>query len=160
MRSDRRPLYNLDESDDEADSVQGYEPTTQEKPERIVRPDALQKKYQPLHVMTNQIAWILQGSVTRFTMRAQFYEVMSFTRMKLTYDKKKQYEYKFPSSKDGDDSIAGEILDSLPKVSETETDPAVPANSEKDSSRVAQVVCGPIGTCYVFSGRNSRCGNG
>ncbi|OVA08625.1 SNF2-related [Macleaya cordata] len=40
IRSDRRPLYALDESDDEADFVQGSGRTTLEKPEKIVRTDA------------------------------------------------------------------------------------------------------------------------
>ncbi|KAJ0029973.1 hypothetical protein Pint_12488 [Pistacia integerrima] len=40
VRSDRRPVYHLDESDDDADFVQGKPRATQEKFERIVRDDA------------------------------------------------------------------------------------------------------------------------
>ncbi|CAJ1973658.1 unnamed protein product [Sphenostylis stenocarpa] len=40
VRSDRRPVYNLDESDDDADFLPRKSGTTQEKLERIVRSDA------------------------------------------------------------------------------------------------------------------------
>ncbi|XP_027904599.1 CHD3-type chromatin-remodeling factor PICKLE isoform X2 [Vigna unguiculata] len=40
VRSDRRPIYNLDESDDDADFLPRKSGTTQEKLERIVRTDA------------------------------------------------------------------------------------------------------------------------
>ncbi|KAK1550249.1 hypothetical protein Q3G72_016142 [Acer saccharum] len=40
VRSDRRPVYNLDESDDDADFVRGKSGATQDKFERIVRSDA------------------------------------------------------------------------------------------------------------------------
>ncbi|XP_057959148.1 CHD3-type chromatin-remodeling factor PICKLE-like [Malania oleifera] len=40
VRSDRRPIYNIDESDDEADFVHGKIGNTKEKIERIVRTDA------------------------------------------------------------------------------------------------------------------------
>ncbi|BAT78110.1 CHD3-type chromatin-remodeling factor [Vigna angularis] len=40
VRSDRRPIYNLDESDDDADFLPRKPGTTQEKLERIVRTDA------------------------------------------------------------------------------------------------------------------------
>ncbi|KAJ8421601.1 hypothetical protein Cgig2_025730 [Carnegiea gigantea] len=39
-RSDRRPVYNIDLSDDEADAVHGKTGVSNEKPERIVREDA------------------------------------------------------------------------------------------------------------------------
>ena len=41
VRSDRRPVYNLDESDDDADFVRGKSGATQDKFERIVRSDAV-----------------------------------------------------------------------------------------------------------------------
>lgn len=41
VRSDRRPIYNLDESDDDADFLPRKPGTTQEKLERIVRTDAV-----------------------------------------------------------------------------------------------------------------------
>jgi len=41
VRSDRRPIYNLDESDDDADLLPRKSGTTQEKLERIVRSDAV-----------------------------------------------------------------------------------------------------------------------
>lgn len=41
IRSDRRPLYSLDVSDDEAEFEQRPGRTTQEKPERVVRTDAV-----------------------------------------------------------------------------------------------------------------------
>lgn len=41
VRSDRKPLYHLDESDDDVDFVQGKPGATQEKFERIVRDDAV-----------------------------------------------------------------------------------------------------------------------
>ncbi|KAE8056294.1 hypothetical protein FH972_013079 [Carpinus fangiana] len=40
VRSDRKPVYNIDESDDDADFLLGKPGTTQEKFERIVRSDA------------------------------------------------------------------------------------------------------------------------
>ncbi|RDX76252.1 CHD3-type chromatin-remodeling factor PICKLE, partial [Mucuna pruriens] len=40
VRSDRRPIYNIDESDDDADFLPRKSGTTQEKLERIVRSDA------------------------------------------------------------------------------------------------------------------------
>ncbi|XP_059642926.1 CHD3-type chromatin-remodeling factor PICKLE [Cornus florida] len=40
VRSDRKPIYNLDDSDDDADLVRGKSGTTGEKVERIVRTDA------------------------------------------------------------------------------------------------------------------------
>ncbi|KAL5785967.1 hypothetical protein ACOSQ2_008359 [Xanthoceras sorbifolium] len=40
VRSDRRPVYNLDESDDDADFVRGKSGTAQETFEKIVRSDA------------------------------------------------------------------------------------------------------------------------
>ncbi|RVX19798.1 CHD3-type chromatin-remodeling factor PICKLE [Vitis vinifera] len=40
VRSDRRPIYNLDESDDDADLVHGKSGMSQEKFEKIVRSDA------------------------------------------------------------------------------------------------------------------------
>uniref|UniRef100_A0A2C9UD31 CHD3-type chromatin-remodeling factor PICKLE n=1 Tax=Manihot esculenta TaxID=3983 RepID=A0A2C9UD31_MANES len=40
VRSERKPLYNLDESDDDAEFVSGKPGKSQEKIERIVRPDA------------------------------------------------------------------------------------------------------------------------
>ncbi|KAK4600631.1 hypothetical protein RGQ29_010329 [Quercus rubra] len=40
VRSDRKPIYNIDESDDDADLLPGKRGTTQEKFERIVRTDA------------------------------------------------------------------------------------------------------------------------
>ncbi|KAA8518154.1 hypothetical protein F0562_015628 [Nyssa sinensis] len=40
VRSDRKPVYNIDESDEDADLVPGKSGTTQEKFERIVRADA------------------------------------------------------------------------------------------------------------------------
>ena len=42
-RSDRRPVYNIDLSDDEADAVHGKPGVSNEKPERIVREDAVHK---------------------------------------------------------------------------------------------------------------------
>jgi hypothetical protein len=41
VRSDRKPVYNIDESDDDADFLLGKPGTTQEKFERIVRSDAV-----------------------------------------------------------------------------------------------------------------------
>jgi hypothetical protein len=41
VRSDRRPVYNIDESDDDADFLPGKPGTNQEKFERIVRSDAV-----------------------------------------------------------------------------------------------------------------------
>ena len=41
VRSDRKPIYNIDESDDDADLLPGKRGTTQEKFERIVRTDAV-----------------------------------------------------------------------------------------------------------------------
>ena len=41
VRSDRRPIYNLDESDDEFDLVHGKSGLSQEKFEKIVRTDAV-----------------------------------------------------------------------------------------------------------------------
>lgn len=41
VRSDRRPIYNLDESDDDADVVPGKPGTTQENFEKIDRSDAV-----------------------------------------------------------------------------------------------------------------------
>lgn len=41
VRSDRRPIYNLDESDDDADVVPGRHGTAQENFEKIVRDDAV-----------------------------------------------------------------------------------------------------------------------
>jgi len=41
VRSDRRPIYNLDESDDDADFLPRKPGTTEEKLERIVRSDAV-----------------------------------------------------------------------------------------------------------------------
>lgn len=41
VRSDRKPVYNIDESDDDADFLPGKPGTTQEKFERIVRSDAV-----------------------------------------------------------------------------------------------------------------------
>lgn len=41
VRSDRKPIYQLDESDDDADFEQGKRGTTEEKFERIVRIDAV-----------------------------------------------------------------------------------------------------------------------
>lgn len=41
VRSDRKPIYQLDESDDDADFEQGKPGTTEEKFERIVRIDAV-----------------------------------------------------------------------------------------------------------------------
>ncbi|XWS26170.1 hypothetical protein CRYUN_Cryun26dG0008000 [Craigia yunnanensis] len=41
VRSDRKPIYNLDESDDDADFVSGKSGKTEEKLERIVRTDAV-----------------------------------------------------------------------------------------------------------------------
>lgn len=41
VRSDRKPVYHLDESDDDADFVQGKPGTTEEKFERIVRTDGV-----------------------------------------------------------------------------------------------------------------------
>lgn len=41
VRSDRRPIYNLDESDDDADLVHGKSGMSQEKFEKIVRSDAV-----------------------------------------------------------------------------------------------------------------------
>lgn len=41
VRSDRRPIYNLDESDDEADLVRGKSGMSQEKFDKIVRTDAV-----------------------------------------------------------------------------------------------------------------------
>lgn len=41
VRSDRRPIYNLDESDDDADLLPRKSGTTQEKIERIERSDAV-----------------------------------------------------------------------------------------------------------------------
>lgn len=40
-RSERRPLYSLDDSDDEASLVRGKSMAAQEKLERIVRPDSV-----------------------------------------------------------------------------------------------------------------------
>lgn len=40
-RTDRRPIYNLDDSDDEADFVRGKSGAGQETFERIVRSDAV-----------------------------------------------------------------------------------------------------------------------
>ena len=40
-RSDRKPIYSLDESDDDADFVSGKSGKTEEKLERIVRTDAV-----------------------------------------------------------------------------------------------------------------------
>ncbi|XP_043696234.1 CHD3-type chromatin-remodeling factor PICKLE [Telopea speciosissima] len=39
IRSDRKPLYNLDESDDDADIVHGESGRGQQKPEKIIRTD-------------------------------------------------------------------------------------------------------------------------
>lgn len=41
VRSDRRPIYNLDDSDDDADLLPRNSGTTQEKIERIERSDAV-----------------------------------------------------------------------------------------------------------------------
>lgn len=41
VRSERRPIYILDESDDDADFVLGKPGKSPEKFERIVRPDAV-----------------------------------------------------------------------------------------------------------------------
>lgn len=41
VRSDRRPVYNIDESDDEADFVSGKRGTAPEKFEKIIRSDAV-----------------------------------------------------------------------------------------------------------------------
>lgn len=41
VRSDRRPVYNIDESDDEADFVTRKNGTAEEKFEKIVRSDAV-----------------------------------------------------------------------------------------------------------------------
>ncbi len=41
VRSDRKPIYNIDESDDDADLLPGKHGTTQEKFEKIVRTDAV-----------------------------------------------------------------------------------------------------------------------
>ena len=41
VRSERRPIYNLDESDDDADFVSGKAKKPQEKIERFVRDDAV-----------------------------------------------------------------------------------------------------------------------
>lgn len=41
VRSDRKPIYNIDESDDDSDLLPGKSGTTQEKFERIVRTDAV-----------------------------------------------------------------------------------------------------------------------
>lgn len=41
VRSDRRPIYNLDESDDEADLVRGKSGMPEGNFEKIVRPDAV-----------------------------------------------------------------------------------------------------------------------
>ncbi|XP_048331491.2 CHD3-type chromatin-remodeling factor PICKLE isoform X2 [Ziziphus jujuba] len=46
VRSDRRPIYNLDESDDDADVVPGRHGTAQEKFEKIVRDDAKESSCQ------------------------------------------------------------------------------------------------------------------
>lgn len=40
-RTDRKPIYNLDESDDDADFVSRKSGKTEEKLERIVRDDAV-----------------------------------------------------------------------------------------------------------------------
>lgn len=41
VRSDRKPIYNMDESDDDADFISGKSGKTEEKLERIVRTDAV-----------------------------------------------------------------------------------------------------------------------
>lgn len=41
VRSERRPLYNLDASDDEADIKNAKSGLSSEKPERIVREDTV-----------------------------------------------------------------------------------------------------------------------
>ena len=41
VRSDRKPIYNLDDSDDDADFLPRKPGATQEKFERIVRTDAV-----------------------------------------------------------------------------------------------------------------------
>lgn len=41
VRSERRPIYNLDDSDDDADVVPGKSGASQEKFEKIVRSDAV-----------------------------------------------------------------------------------------------------------------------
>lgn len=41
VRSDRRPVYNIDESDDEADFVTGKRGAAPEKFEKIIRSDAV-----------------------------------------------------------------------------------------------------------------------
>lgn len=41
VRSDRKPVYNIDESDDDADFLPGKPGRTEEKFERIVRSDAV-----------------------------------------------------------------------------------------------------------------------
>ncbi|XVE97353.1 hypothetical protein REPUB_Repub03eG0012300 [Reevesia pubescens] len=46
VRSERRPIYNLDESDDDADFVSGKSGKTQEKLERIVRDDTKENSCQ------------------------------------------------------------------------------------------------------------------
>ncbi|XWS17860.1 hypothetical protein CRYUN_Cryun33cG0104600 [Craigia yunnanensis] len=46
VRSDRKPIYNLDESDDDADFVSGKSGKTEEKLERIVRTDAKENSCQ------------------------------------------------------------------------------------------------------------------
>ncbi|KAJ4952799.1 hypothetical protein NE237_029631 [Protea cynaroides] len=40
IRSDRKPLYNVDESDDDADLVRGESGPSREKPEKLIRTDA------------------------------------------------------------------------------------------------------------------------
>ncbi|XP_048444234.1 CHD3-type chromatin-remodeling factor PICKLE-like isoform X1 [Pyrus x bretschneideri] len=46
VRSDRRPVYNIDESDDEADFVSGKRGTAPEKFEKIIRSDAKENSCQ------------------------------------------------------------------------------------------------------------------
>lgn len=41
VRSDRKPIYNLDESDDDADFVSGKSGKTEERFERIARTDSV-----------------------------------------------------------------------------------------------------------------------
>lgn len=41
VRSDRRPVYNIDESDDDADLVQGKSMASQQMIEKIERTDAV-----------------------------------------------------------------------------------------------------------------------
>ncbi|KAK6237044.1 hypothetical protein QUC31_020837 [Theobroma cacao] len=46
VRSDRKPIYNMDESDDDADFISGKSGKTEEKLERIVRTDAKENSCQ------------------------------------------------------------------------------------------------------------------